>query len=792
MNNTPTKQSHSDSGSRSVMWIVALGIAVGYGFLVALAPGITMAIEVPSASELRRDITERLCDRVAYAGCATSGGEAKENGGDTGDEATGGDTTNDGTDTGDDNDGGGTGSVDNGSSGGGGSHNDGDISAETPGTHEVSITVRTTDVVVVSGVRTLPSRFADAVRITPTDGGDPVEVSAQSALAMLVSLDEDSDTFAITDLQYFPAYESFFLNCITVAGEGELCGSWQYTVNSAYPSAGLDQYTLDEGDSFYVYFGSPRTVTVPETVPVNEPFIAVAKEYDPVTGAYVPVSGYTIGVVQHDPDNPLAPVEVATETVDAHGEATFTLDTPGSYSVGIAEDFYFPTTAFTVTDSTSAPSTADTTGGFGSTGGGGGGSLIYSDEQTTAFDVSGAREFIVDHQGGDGSFSAPIYTDWAAIALAATKQNTDGDAYRAVRKYVLEDTPDFSLVTDFERRAMALMALGVSPYDGTDTNYIRSILSYFDGVQVGDPELVNDDIFALIVLANAGYTNEDNVIQQVVSFVLERQAKNGSWENDVDLTAAAVQALAPFEKVAGVYGALDMAEAYLRLVQEDDGSFGNSFATSWVLQAVAALGDTPEKWSKHGRTPLDALSAMQQTDGGVDIENVPDTTRLWATSYAVPAARGLSWHEVLQSFGRAAGGATAGTSGGGLVTRNAGEHDVAMGGANAVNDTETFGGAEGGTSNTSVSLTQTSIHLTATTPASRQSAVVSSEAVETTTAEEATTTAYTEYVERDINDHVAAAVESEAGGTSMILRMLALLFAAALIAASVFMLRKPQ
>lgn len=104
-----------------------------------------------------------------------------------------------------------------------------------------------------------------------------------------------------------------------------------------------------------------------------------------------------------------------------------------------------------------------------------------------------------------------------------------------------------SFLTDNERRAMAILALGKNPYDFNGVNYIEAILSEFDGDQFGETSLVNDDIFAIFPLSHAGYDSDDTEISNALDFIISKQKTNGSWENSVDVTAAAVQALSIFQ-----------------------------------------------------------------------------------------------------------------------------------------------------------------------------------------------------------------------------------------------------
>ncbi len=261
--------------------------------------------------------------------------------------------------------------------------------------------------------------------------------------------------------------------------------------------------------------------------------------------------------------------------------------------------------------------------------------------------VTDALAYLVSKQNDDGSFDSPFLSDWVAIAFATADP---GDAKVKLVEYMRTATPTLSSVTDYERHAMALLALGINPYSDTSVDYITPIVEAFDGKQVGDIHLDNDDIFALFPLLRAGYSAYDNIIQKIITFILSAQQSNGSWDNSVDMTASAIQALVQVRMLPDVSLSLIRAEGYLRGEKPDgDGSI-NSFSTSWVRQAISALSWTPSGWTPNSFTKEDHLAKLQQSDGGVEPESSGKQTRVWATAYAIPAALGKSWPMILQSF----------------------------------------------------------------------------------------------------------------------------------------------
>ncbi|MFA6586066.1 MAG: prenyltransferase/squalene oxidase repeat-containing protein [Candidatus Paceibacterota bacterium] len=275
------------------------------------------------------------------------------------------------------------------------------------------------------------------------------------------------------------------------------------------------------------------------------------------------------------------------------------------------------------------------------------------------FDLKKATDFIFSQQKEDGSFGENLYTDWASLAIASDISYPEQKI--KLTKYLSENNlPDSSLITDYERHSMSLMALGINPYNVNNENYIKKILDSYDGKQFGNVEEDNDDIFALIVLQNAGYTKEDNIIKDTVTYIISKQKENGSWNDNVDMTGAVIQTLAffnnekdplPTSPLAGggeISNALIKAKEFLKQNQKDDGGFGNVSSTAWAIGGITALSEKPEDWTKNNNTPLDYLGAKQDTDGG--IKNTDLQSKIWETSYVIAALSQKTWNQIMQKF----------------------------------------------------------------------------------------------------------------------------------------------
>ncbi len=280
----------------------------------------------------------------------------------------------------------------------------------------------------------------------------------------------------------------------------------------------------------------------------------------------------------------------------------------------------------------------ETNNGGGNNGGGSGG----GNEIPISFSIDDAIDFLSLNKGDNNFFGGTLYSDWAVIGISNSGTSSDSlknELYSFYKDYNYNS----SLITDNERHAMALMSLGINPYNETEVNYIEKITDSFDGEQIGDDSLINDDVFGLIVLKHAGFSKSDEIIKKTVSFIISEQQEDGSWGSS-DMTSAAIQALYNFKSISGANSAIEKGELYLLGEQNDDGGFGNSFSTSWAVQALV-LDDSYETEAERA---ILYLANQQKEDGGLDDGSIE--SRIWATAYAIPAVLKMSWSDILESF----------------------------------------------------------------------------------------------------------------------------------------------
>lgn len=232
--------------------------------------------------------------------------------------------------------------------------------------------------------------------------------------------------------------------------------------------------------------------------------------------------------------------------------------------------------------------------------------------------------------------------DWTAIALLANSQ--DKNIVKVAQDWVNKPIPEIKSATDLER--VIMLKLGAKVFPWGERDLILELLRYFDGKQFGSDKLVNDDIFALIILNSTGFSEIEPEIPATINEILSFQQNDGSW-NGVDMTSASIQALKPFEKDQRVQKSIEKAINFLKSSQKEDGGFGNPFSTAWAIQAIKTIGENPKDWQVKNKNPIDYLAFMQGDDGGISYLNRHED-RVWATAYALPAYTEKTWQEMFK------------------------------------------------------------------------------------------------------------------------------------------------
>lgn len=235
---------------------------------------------------------------------------------------------------------------------------------------------------------------------------------------------------------------------------------------------------------------------------------------------------------------------------------------------------------------------------------------------------------IVDSIGGE----------WKVIGLSRASQISDTfkegyfkNAYEYV-KAIGSSKLHNAKSTDNSRMILALTSLGYDVTDIAGYNLLEPLGDFDYDVKQG----VNGAIWALIALDSNDYKvpslSDDEMAalkDKLINFILDNQMSSGGFtlngdEDDVDITAMAVQALAKYyNESEAVEDAVDGALRYFEMVQNSDGSFGNYAATNCestaqVVIALSVMGINPRtetRFIKNGVSVMSALNSLYLSDG---------------------------------------------------------------------------------------------------------------------------------------------------------------------------------
>ncbi|MCA1814095.1 MAG: hypothetical protein LC624_09120 [Halobacteriales archaeon] len=303
-----------------------------------------------------------------------------------------------------------------------------------------------------------------------------------------------------------------------------------------------------------------------------------------------------------------------------------------------------------------------------------------------------ALDYLASLQQPDGRIGATSDAAWSAIAFARAgrppSELRHGGA--SLCDAVLADTLPDMTETSLARQMLAVSACGLDVRTALPFDPLAELRSRSDGTQVGNPCLLNDDVFALQALAAAGVPNDDALVAQERAVVLANQQPGGGWSfatldpiacpdstafglvfTDVDTTSAGLVALlhtgssgtdpailrgiAYIKLGQGVDGgcsggllnqavglAFDASALDLEQAQRDLGS--NADSTSWGVMGLHAAGQDPAGplWTLPADHNLvNYLLTLQAQDGRFAWEpGNPGFSPLSTTAWAATALLG--------------------------------------------------------------------------------------------------------------------------------------------------------
>lgn len=228
--------------------------------------------------------------------------------------------------------------------------------------------------------------------------------------------------------------------------------------------------------------------------------------------------------------------------------------------------------------------------------------------------------------------------EWEILGLARSGQEVDASVYSRYKSGIVDVVKENKGIlhdkkyTEYSRVVLALTALGEDVTNVGGYNLLRPLSDFDQTVWQG----VNGAIWALIAFDSKNYEipkaedgKTQNSREKLIEHILSMEVKGGGWSMsgaaDTDVTAMAIQALAPYYKTnSAVKAAVDRGLKILSGKQEADGGFGTwgtstSESCSQVIVALSAMGidaNADKRFVKNGKSALQGLLGYFISTGG--------------------------------------------------------------------------------------------------------------------------------------------------------------------------------
>lgn len=234
---------------------------------------------------------------------------------------------------------------------------------------------------------------------------------------------------------------------------------------------------------------------------------------------------------------------------------------------------------------------------------------------------------------------------WLVIGLARAGELASNQAaayYNSILSELNEAGSSMLNANQSSNNSRAVLALTAAGYDPTNVDG-HNLLEPLSNMSYVRAQGINGPIWALLAFDSKGYeipqvssgsettaATLQTTREKLVSTILDARKKDGGWAfsgaaSDVDMTAMAIQALAPYyNSDPDVKTAVDGALAWLSSAQNSDGSFSSygvvtSESASQVIVALTSLGIDPAKdtrFLKNNKGAIDALVSFYVKGGG--------------------------------------------------------------------------------------------------------------------------------------------------------------------------------
>jgi LPXTG-motif cell wall-anchored protein len=392
------------------------------------------------------------------------------------------------------------------------------------------------------------------------------------------------------DALEYPGMGKYINGIYGLTGTADYKYYWSYFINGISAQAGVDSYMVQDGDklSFQYVSGSPE-----KSVTLN----IIGKDGKDLITPYNPI-GFIGDPTALQLLKVFAGPEKLNYTFLTINGVPYT-DNADSYYLKTGDKITFQYDSWNnSTEGTVAPVAKDT--------------IQKSINQVTNF-----------YQ------NKPI-GEWETIALKQAGKPIPASYLEGVKQSIKEQQGKIRSITDIERYTLGILAAGGDPTNIEGYNLVQGI---YNGNVTKQGS--NGVIYGLIALDSAGFKvpvtaqwNREKLVHQILS----SQNQDGGFAlystdtaSDVDITAMALTALAPYKAQIGVQAKIDTALQFLTN-QFNDSKINNSQSAAQVIIALSTLGIDADgsQFTKDNTTLLQNLLTYQNSDGGfADLSGKP-------------------------------------------------------------------------------------------------------------------------------------------------------------------------
>lgn len=384
------------------------------------------------------------------------------------------------------------------------------------------------------------------------------------------------------DAQEYPGMGKYINGIYRLTGTSDYKYYWSYFINGISAQAGVDSYIVQDGDklSFQYVSGPPE-----KSVTLN----IIGKDGKDLITPYNP-----IGFIGDPTALQVLKVFVGTEKLN------YTTLTINGVPYADNADSYQLKTGDTITFQYDSWNNST------------GGTVTPVAKETIQKSIDQLTNFYQNKQIGE----------WEAIALKQAGKTIPASYLEGVKQSIKAQQGKIRSITDIERYSLGILAAGGDPTNIEGYNLIQGI--YNGNVT---KQGLNGVIYGLIALDSAGFKVPDTAQwnrEKLVNQILASQNQDGGWAlystdtvSDIDITAMALTALAPYKAQTGVETKIDAALQYLTK-QFNDSKINNSQSAAQVVIALSTLGIDADgsQYTKDNTTLLQSLLTYQNPDGG--------------------------------------------------------------------------------------------------------------------------------------------------------------------------------